>query len=71
MQLVIFPNDPRVFATHDDWQDLTGLYGAVNVPIEGGGTFTRPAAEIVQVPNDATLPRDDDGFILDPRAKAA
>jgi hypothetical protein len=67
MQLVIFPGDPYVFATHDDAQDLTGLYGALSIPGPEGGTFTRPAAEVVRVPNDPPPPTDAEGRMLDPR----
>jgi hypothetical protein len=62
MQLVIFPGDVYVFATHADEQDLTGLYPALDV--EG---VRRPAAEIIRVARDQVFTYDADGRMLDPR----
>jgi hypothetical protein len=69
MQLVIYPGDPYVFATHDDAQDLTGLYAAAPVtpPPELGAPYVRPAAEIVPWPRTSPLRFDDEGRMLDPR----
>jgi hypothetical protein len=67
MQLVIFPGDPYVFATHDTGQDLTGLYGAGDIPVEGGAAYPRPAAAII--PWTGPVPVDDTGRMLDPRPK--
>jgi hypothetical protein len=60
MQLVIYAGNPYVFATHDDAQDLTGLYGAVVIDT------TPVAAQVVRVPNGTPLLVDETGRQLVP-----
>jgi len=67
MQCVIFGGDPVIFATHDDAQDLTAAYPALNVPLPDGGTMQRPAPEIVRFPATQRFAVDDAGRLLDPR----
>lgn len=67
MQCVIFPDDPVIFAVHENGQDLTDLYPAVDVALPEGGTMHRDAPEIVQFPNTQRFVLDEQGRMLDPR----
>jgi hypothetical protein len=67
VQCVIFAGDPVIFATHDDAQDLTDAYPAVDITGPDGGAMHRPAPEIVRFANTQRYATDELGRLLDPR----
>jgi len=67
MICIVRDGEDYVFATHEDGQTLTGLYGGGSVTGPDGGTATIPAGTAVTVPPEFRFAYDELGRMKDPR----